>query len=385
MSYRKKTLTNMVRICSFACVFSLSCLAEPFQNSSENNANKQLTDIKSAISDTRTDIKKVSKKRKALEAQLKKDDLAISANAKNMNKNRVAQAQIKKELSSLSTKKNALLTDKKQQEQILAKQLRAAYASGHHDYLKLLLNQKDPASIQRTLTRYKYVNNARIEEIKQFRKTIDELVSIEQKQKTKAADLSNILNRLTQDKKALEQNKKKRANTIASLKKEQLSKEQQLNQLLSDEKNLTNALERLAKKVTPKKNLVGLSKLKRKLKWPVSGKIRHRFGTQKHGYIKWKGVLKTAPIGEQVKVIYDGSVIFSDWLKGYGLVTIVDHGKGYMSLYGHNQTLLKQVGDYVEKGETISLVGQSGGQPQPGLYFEIRHVGKAVNPKLWCR
>lgn len=375
----------MVRICSFACVFSLSCLAEPFQNSSENNANKQLTDIKSAISDTRTDIKKVSKKRKALEAQLKKDDLAISANAKNMNKNRVAQAQIKKELSSLSTKKNALLTDKKQQEQILAKQLRAAYASGHHDYLKLLLNQKDPASIQRTLTRYKYVNNARIEEIKQFRKTIDELVSIEQKQKTKAADLSNILNRLTQDKKALEQNKKKRANTIASLKKEQLSKEQQLNQLLSDEKNLTNALERLAKKVTPKKNLVGLSKLKRKLKWPVSGKIRHRFGTQKHGYIKWKGVLKTAPIGEQVKVIYDGSVIFSDWLKGYGLVTIVDHGKGYMSLYGHNQTLLKQVGDYVEKGETISLVGQSGGQPQPGLYFEIRHVGKAVNPKLWCR
>lgn len=90
-------------------------------------------------------------------------------------------------------------------------------------------------------------------------------------------------------------------------------------------------------------------------------------------------------MGQQVKAIYNGTVLFSDWLQGYGLVTIINHGKGYMSLYGHNQTLLKNVGDYVERGEPISLIGQSGGQSQPGLYFEIRHAGQALNPKLWCK
>jgi len=376
---------SITRVCSLICILSFTCFADPYANDSQNKANTQLNDIKSAISNTRTDIKKVSKKRKALEIQLKKDDLAISANTRNINKNKVKQSKIKKELSALATKKKVLIKDKKFQEDILAKQLRSAYSSGHHDYIKLLLNQEDPASIQRTLTHYQYVNDARIKEIKRFRQTIKELANIEKMQKQQSAALTDVLQRLTQDKKSLDNNKKNRATTIASLKKEQLNKEQQLEQLLADEKNLKVALDRLAKKVIPKKNLTGLAKLKRKLSWPVSGKIRHRFGTQKHGYIKWKGVLKSAPIGAQVKVIHNGTVLFSDWLKGYGLITIIDHGKGYMSLYGHNQTLLKKVGDYVEQGETISLVGQSGGQLQPGLYFEIRHVGKAVNPKLWCR
>ena len=111
----------------------------------------------------------------------------------------------------------------------------------------------------------------------------------------------------------------------------------------------------------------------------------HRFGTRKQGYLKWKGVLISSAVGKQVKSIHNGTVLFSDWLKGYGLVTVVDHGKGYMSLYGHNQTLLKNVGDQVEQGEPIALTGQSGGQQQSGLYFEIRHQGKAVNPRLWCK
>ena len=132
-------------------------------------------------------------------------------------------------------------------------------------------------------------------------------------------------------------------------------------------------------------NLVGLSKLKRKLNWPVRGRIQHSFGTKKQGYLKWKGVFLSAPIGRQVKTVHSGTILFSDWLKGYGLVSVVDHGDGYMSLYGHNQALLKSVGDRVEAGEPIALIGQSGGQTQSGLYFEIRHAGKAMNPKLWCK
>ncbi|WP_394172185.1 murein hydrolase activator EnvC family protein [Thalassotalea litorea] len=101
--------------------------------------------------------------------------------------------------------------------------------------------------------------------------------------------------------------------------------------------------------------------------------------------MRWKGVLMTAPVGQPVYTIHNGTVLFADWLKGYGLVVVVDHGDGYMSLYGHNQTLLKNVGDRVEIGEPIALVGQSGGQNRAGLYFEIRHKGKPVNPKLWCK
>jgi len=131
--------------------------------------------------------------------------------------------------------------------------------------------------------------------------------------------------------------------------------------------------------------LNGLSKFKNKLQWPVQGRITHAFGQRKQGYLRWKGVLMSAPVGKPVYTIHNGTVLFADWLKGYGLVVVIDHGKGYMSLYGHNQTLLKNVGDRVEIGEPIALVGQSGGQNNAGVYFEIRHKGKPVNPKHWCK
>ena len=183
----------------------------------------------------------------------------------------------------------------------------------------------------------------------------------------------------------LSENKKKRSKTIASLGKKLLSDKQQLAKLKADEANLTAALQKLTELIRAKVDLTGLSKLKRKLTWPVKGRLLRSFGSKKQGYLKWKGVLLGAPIGRQVQTIHNGTVLFSDWLKGYGLLTVIDHGNGYMSLYAHNQTLLKSVGDQVETGEPIALVGQSGGQDRAGLYFEIRHQGKAVNPKLWCR
>jgi septal ring factor EnvC (AmiA/AmiB activator) len=169
------------------------------------------------------------------------------------------------------------------------------------------------------------------------------------------------------------------------LSKQLLSSQQQLNKLKAEENNLTQALNKLAAMIKAEIDLTGLSKLKNRLSWPVKGKISHSFGTKKQGYLTWKGVLISAPISHQVSTIHNGTVLFSDWLKGYGLLTVVDHGNGYMSLYAHNQTLLKSVGDRVETGEPIALVGQSGGQSSSGLYFEIRHQGKALNPKIWCR
>lgn len=384
MIFYQWVMKSTKSLCALLCVFTLSCFAGPFVDT-KSSTNEKLNDIKSEISDTKKALQNVNQKRKKLEAQLKANDLAISETTKKSQINIKNKAKIEKSLNDLIKRKSILLSNKKHQENLLAKQLRAAYSAGHHDYIKLLLNQENPASIQRTITQYQYINNARINEIENFKKIIKELIIIEEQQESQSKVLNKITLQLALDKKSLAKNKAQRTATLKLLTKDQLSKQQQLNKLIAEEKTLKETLKKIESLVKSTKKLNGLAQLKRKLKWPVSGKIMHSFGSQKHGYIKWKGVLKRATLGQQVKAIYNGTVLFSDWLQGYGLVTIIDHGKGYMSLYGHNQTLLKNVGDYVEKGEPISLVGQSGGQPQPALYFEIRHAGRALNPKLWCK
>ncbi len=248
-----------------------------------------------------------------------------------------------------------------------------------------MLNQEKPASVQRTVTNYQYLNNARMKEIDNFKKTLDKLLLVTAEHQQQSDNLKVLAQKQLQQKVDFKKNKKQRSKTIALLNKELLNSKQLLTQLIEEEENLISALEQLAQLSQPEENLKGLSKLKRKLSWPVKGRINRSFGSQKQGYLKWKGVLMGAPVGRQVKTIHNGTVLFADWLKGYGLVTVIDHGQGYMSLYGHNQTLLKAVGERVETGEPIALVGQSGGQPQPGLYFEIRYRGQAVNPKKWCR
>ena len=278
-----------------------------------------------------------------------------------------------------------LISQKQQQEKVLAQQLRTAYTSGNHDYIKLILNQENPAKVLRTLTYYNYLNVAKIKEIDQFQLTLTQLLKVTTDLQEKMTLLSQLKAQQNQQKLTLQQSKKRRSSTLASLNKELLSSQQQLAKLAVEEENLVAALQQLTSLVKPQIKLSGLSQLKKKLRWPVKGNLVRRYGSQKQGYLKWKGVLMTAPLGRQVQTIHNGTVLFADWLKGYGLVTVIDHGDGYMSLYAHNQTLLKNTGDRVESGESIALVGQSGGQSRPGLYFEIRHLGKAVNPMIWCK
>lgn len=363
-------------------------------NSSSNKSSQttqQLSDLQQAINQQKQNLLNTNVKISDLEQQLKTDDLAIGKIAKDLSNTSSELSATEKKLAELSAEKSQLELDKKQQEQILAKQLRAAYSAGHHDYLKLILNQEKPSKVQRTITHYQYLNTARIKEIETFKSTITQLNNITQQYQQQAAQLSELTQTQSQQKKILELSKVKQQQTLKALNKKALTEQQKLNKLEQEEKALVALLKKMAadaeraKRAKEAEKLVGLSKLKRKLSWPVKGRISHSFGSSKQGYLKWKGVLISAPIGREVKTIHNGTILFSDWLKGYGLVTVVDHGDGYMSLYGHNQALLKSVGDRVEAGEPIALVGQSGGQANSGLYFEIRHTGLAVNPKLWCK
>jgi len=367
-----------------SCVFiATNSFANNETKKSQNNA--KLTAVQQAIAQQESNIFNTNKARSSLEKQLKQDDLAIATIAKAINTTSQSLNTTQKKISQLAQEKQQLTNQKRNQERLLAKQLRSAYTTGQHDYLKLILNQNQSEKIQRTATYYQYLNKARISEIDKFEATIASLLAVTTEHLEQIATLESLKNAQQQQHQQLNSNKSKRKNTVIALNKQLLSSQQRLTQLKAEEANLAAALQKLTALIQAEVNLTGLSKLKNKLAWPVKGRVLHRFGSKKQGYLKWKGVLLGAPVSQQVHTIHNGTILFSDWLKGYGLLTVIDHGNGYMSLYAHNQMLLKSVGDRVETGEPIALVGQSGGQDQTGVYFEIRHQGKAVNPKAWCK
>ncbi|WDD99495.1 murein hydrolase activator EnvC family protein [Thalassomonas actiniarum] len=366
-------------------LYNLACTALAAEDNRDQDPNRQLSQIQKAIAEQKSAIAEKDKKRAQLEKQLKKDDLAVAKIARAINDTAGDYQQTQQKLTQLAKEKQQLQQQKSRQEQLLAHQLRTVYSTGHHDYLKLLLNQEQTTKIQRTLSYYQYINDARVQEIERFQTTLSSLLQVTTEHQEHSNKLLALQNTQKQQQVALQENKQKRKQTLSALKAQLLNNKQQLAKLEAEEANLVQALKELEKLVKAETNLNGLGQLKHKLSWPVKGKILHTFGSKKQGYLKWKGVLLSAPIGRQVQTIHNGTVLFSDWLKGYGLVTVIDHGNGYMSLYGHNQTLLKNVGDRVETGEVIALVGQSGGQNRSGLYFEVRHRGQAKNPKLWCQ
>lgn len=386
----KKIYLRILHLTFLLSMGVISHLSSANQASSEALANKtkaheKLTSLQKTITQQKLNIKSVNLKRSQLEESIKNDDLAIANIINKLQQTTLEKQKTLQKLNDLTQEKYRLNLEKKTQENSLGQQLRAAYSTGHHDYLKLLLNQEDPSSIQRTITYYQYLNKARMQEIDAFESTLLALEKVEASYIAEQQKLAQLEQTQTQQKTSLQTNKVQRENNLRLLAKDLLTQQQKLEQLIAEESNLVSALKQLAQAAQTEINLNGLSHLKHKLSWPVKGKLVHRFGTRKQGYLKWKGVLINTPDGKQVKTIHNGTVLFSDWLKGYGLVTVIDHGKGYMSLYGHNQALLKSVGDRVETGEPIALAGQSGGQNQTGLYFEIRYRGKAMNPKTWCK
>ena len=384
-SKRLSPITTSLVLLNLLFVFPLQAEESSRNENAQQQSREKLTDIQKAIAKQESNIFDTNKQRSSLEKQLKTDDLAISKVAKAINTIEVELSTTQDKISVLAIEKKQLTIAKKRQESLLAQQLRSAYTTGQHDYLKLLLNQDQSEKIQRTISYYQYLNQARTKEIDNFQTTIAQLLEVSTEHQIQIEYLQQLKDEQLKQDTQFRTSKAQRNKTLEKLGRKLLSSQQQLNKLKAEENNLNQALKKLSAIIQAEINLTGLSKLKNKLSWPVKGRMLHRFGTRKQGYLKWKGVLITAPISRQVQTIHNGTVLFSDWLKGYGLLTVIDHGNGYMSLYAHNQTLLKSVGDRVETGEPIALIGQSGGLDQSGLYFEIRHQGKALNPKLWCR
>lgn len=296
----------------------------------------------------------------------------------------------KKKLSGLKKERRKEEQKLAAQQELLSKQVRSAFMIGHQEYLKLILNQEEPALIGRTLVYYDYFNRARSEQIGQVQVALENIEMLTVRISTETKKLRQTQTKQQTEKKALEKTYRERALVLARLNRDIRSKDQRLAQMSADEKRLQDLLQAINKAMpdifTEVDNHKSFVAYRGKLAWPVRGKVKNLYGKRrKAGKLKWNGVMIMASKGREVHAISHGRVAYADWLRGYGLLLIIDHGDGYMSLYGHNQSLYKETGDWVDANEIIAEVGDSGGQQTSGLYFEIRHKGKPTNPGRWCK
>jgi septal ring factor EnvC (AmiA/AmiB activator) len=345
---------------------------------------QELQRLREQIKQLQSNQQKTRSKLSTEQKALKDADIAINRSTKTLRATQRDLQASERKLADLKEERIQLDKKKLAQQDALRDQIRAAYMNGNQEYIKVLLNQEDPSKLARTLMYYDYLNKARAERIAELKTTLERLaeviINIDQEQQQLArleAEQRAQNNKLTRL-------KNERQEVVAELQKQVISDEKKLAEWQANESDLISILEALKQQIAqiiPQQALNGLSKLRGQLNWPVNGRLKERFGRKREdSQAKWSGVLISARSGQDVQAIYHGRVVYSDYLRGFGLITIIDHGDGYMSLYGHNEALYKAAGDWVEAGERIAAVGQTGGYPDTGLYFEIRHKSKAINP-----
>ncbi|HEX7080962.1 MAG TPA: peptidoglycan DD-metalloendopeptidase family protein [Gammaproteobacteria bacterium] len=267
----------------------------------------------------------------------------------------------------------------------LADQLRLAYVNGREEALKLLLSQESPAAFGRMLVYYDYFNRARSRRIRAVLDELETLARLEDEAAAVQADLEATARERAAELETLERARREREAVLAELDETIEAGGGELERLRAEEQRLVKLVTELGELLAayPAESEAPFPELRGRLAWPVVGKIVADFDTPRGGGLRWNGVLFAAPRGAPVRAVYHGRVAFADWLPGLGLLMIVDHGDGYMSLYAHNDALLKEPGDVVRPGEPIAEVGDTGGRAEPSLYFEIRHAGEPVDPHAW--
>ncbi|WP_350602901.1 peptidoglycan DD-metalloendopeptidase family protein [Pseudoalteromonas sp. SMN1298-MNA-CIBAN-0114] len=367
------------------CGLILTSLVTASAVANEDRTKKDLSEVQNALEQSQAEYNAQRKKIASLQKNLKSHELDIAKNAKALNMAEQSVKETKTQQKELQNKADELDKKHTQFQKILAAQLKSAYMAGGDDYSKMLLNQEDTAKFERTLSYYNYLNKARIEQIEDLKDLQQQIVQNQEELVKTQEKLALLFDEQKRRQTALLNAQSERQANLKNLQAQLNSTKSSINYLKENQQTLVATIEELEKEKTQKIELLGLNKNKGKLNWPSKGKLEHTFGQRKHGGIDWKGVLIGAKEGTNINSVHNGQVVFADWLKGYGWVIVVDHGEGFMSLYGHAQTLLRDVGDMVREGETLALVGQSGGQASSGLYFEIRHKGRAVNPVKWCK
>jgi len=303
-------------------------------------------------------------------------------------------SDLKRQRAGHAARRAALATEQRAREVQLEKnradlagQIRAAYTIGRQEPLKLLLNQEDPALAGRMFVYYGYFGRARAGQIKLIEDDVQRLAELTAELDAEDAELARLEQQQRAELSQLEHARAQRSQVLAGLEAESRTRAQNLERLRAQQAGLEQLLRELraAMERFPLETNAAFAHLRGKLAWPVSGHLVARFGDARAGGVRWDGVLVATERGAPVKAVCEGRVIYADWLPGLGLLAIVDHGDGYLSLYGHNERLYKAAGEHVAAGEPLAAAGDSGGSGRTELYFEIRKGGKPVDPRPWFR
>ena len=267
----------------------------------------------------------------------------------------------------------------------LAAQVRAAYMSGGQERLKLMLQQENPASLGRLLAWFDYLNRRRADNIEAVKDRLEGLAALNDELLVQRARRQQLAERHRRQLATLNAAEERRRGLLAELDARLADESREIERLTAE----AQTLERLVHELTtiladyPIRSESPFAELRGKLTWPVAGRLLHDYGQPRSGGIRWNGVVLAAARGSEVRAVYHGRVVFADWLAGMGLLIIVDHGDDYLTLYGYNETLLANPGDWLAPGDVIATVGDSGGQSASGLYFELRHATRPINPHTW--
>jgi len=386
-----QVLWHRIFIIIFCCCL-LVIISTPVQAelSEEKQNAVKLEQLRGRISLLRDVLKTVRTKKSKVQTDLRKMEKSISRINRKLRRLKKQIRKQQKNLKNLYTQRKTLREGLSHQRQQLGSQVRASYVMGRQEQLKIVLNQGDPSTVQRALVYFDYLNRSRTDQITSVIEQLKQLQFVETKIIEEKKRLESLKEKQADRKTELVKSRNARKKILRKLTREIISKDKKLVNLLQNEKELQRILKAVEQALSdiPAKDLEGkpFAQRKGKLAWPANGRIKAKFGSKRSiGAMRWTGVLISAKQGDEVHAIARGRVAFADWIRGYGLMVIIDHGDGYMSLYGHNQSLFKEIGEWVEEGDSVASVGNSGGHARSQLYFELRYKGKPVNPLKWCR
>ncbi len=364
----------------------------PARAASEEAAAKaaELEELRARIEQAREALESTRGRYDSVQRELRRVEHRIGEVTRALHDLEEEVAGQQRTLEALQLRRGELEAGLARHRDVLARQVRASYIMGRQEHVKILLNQGDPATVQRALVYYDYLNRSRAARIGEALDSLRELRAVEAEIRQRHASLRELHARQARQKERLEAGRAGRREVLAVLNRDIRTKGRRLKLMRRDEQELERVLRALDRVLSdiPLRPPVDQAFASRKgrLPWPAQGRLVHRYGSRRHvGNLRWRGVMIGAPSGRRVRAISYGRVAFAEWLRGYGLLLIIDHGDGFMSLYGHNQSLYRDAGEWVEAGDVIASVGDSGGRQASGLYFEIRAQGKPVDPARWCQ
>ncbi|PXX93862.1 peptidase M23 [Marinobacter vulgaris] len=341
---------------------------------------EEIADIDDWLADAEED-------RSSLEQQLSGIEREIGQLTRERRELREEAREQQQRLTELSEEEAELTRTLESQRESLKKQIRAAWMEGDAPAVKVLLNEIDPDKIARTMTYYEYLSRDTIERLEAFAANLRQLKETRKQVSAGRLRLAELEQDVANRQQKLSTSKTQRAQTLAALETDISDRRNEREELEGDRRRLEKLLkdveEAIANIPTPNES-DPFGSLREKLPWPAQGKVASSFGdSYANGKLSYRGLLINTAEGSEIRAVHYGRVVFANWLRGFGLMTILDHGDGYMTLYGHSSSLFTSPGDWVEAGEAIAQAGQTGGTGNPAVYFEIRHNGKPDNPLRW--